>query len=138
MKKEEFMKVVDSLKIPKEKYFILSGGSLLLHNIREETEDIDIGITEAVFKELKQRYEPVYERQVFDNKYPLYQLTDKIEVTVMTEEELKQFRRDMVLGYPTEPIEDILEFKKKRNLEKDKKDIQRLKEYMESKQNKEV
>ena len=137
MKKDEFIKIIEELNIPKDSYFILSGGSLLLHDLKEETEDIDIGITEMWFEKLKQKYKPIYERQVFDSKYPLYQLTEMIEVTVIPEKEFKQFKKDMVLEYPTETIEDILAFKKKRNLLKDQKDIQRLQEYITMTKNKE-
>ena len=42
MNKKEFEKYLDSLELDKKEYCIISGGSLLMHNLKEETDDVDL------------------------------------------------------------------------------------------------
>ncbi len=44
MNKIEYLKKINELNLDKEKYCIISGGVMLLYNLREETEDIDIKV----------------------------------------------------------------------------------------------
>ena len=53
MNKEELYKLVEKLKLPITEYCILSGGSLVMHGIRENTNDLDIDITKKDFEIIK-------------------------------------------------------------------------------------
>lgn len=97
--------------------------------MKEETEDIDLAITDALFEKIKAKFKPKYERKVFEEQYSLYKINDFIEVTVMPEENFEKYSKELVDGYQTESIDDILKFKQKRNLEKDNKDIKKLLDY---------
>lgn len=45
MNKEELLKLINSLKIDKEEFWILSSGSLVLREIYEIAHDLDIAVT---------------------------------------------------------------------------------------------
>lgn len=56
MNKEELLKLVESLRLPKEEYYILGGGSLVMFGIKETTSDLDLCVSEELFARLKEEY----------------------------------------------------------------------------------
>ncbi len=118
MNKVEFIKLAESLELPITEYCILSGGSLLLHNIRE-TNDLDIDITEKGFKLLSNKFSPV----LVNKEKRLYKVTDEIECFIVKELD-KDI--DMIEGYPCQSLETVYKFKKMLNRPKDLKDVEAL------------
>ena len=53
MNKNELLKLVDSLNMPKTEYYILSSGSLLLYGLREKAGDLDLCVSNELFDKLK-------------------------------------------------------------------------------------
>ena len=45
MNKNKLLKLLDSLKISKDEYFILSASSLVLRDLIDEANDLDIAVT---------------------------------------------------------------------------------------------
>lgn len=126
MNKKEYLSKLDELNLDKDKFCIIGGGVLLLHGLKETTNDIDIQILPDYFKILKTRFK--FKKS---NKYPnLYELNDYIEVC------LRDFSSkdiDIVDGYPVETLEKELEWKITNNREKDKEDIIKISEYIKHK-----
>ncbi len=56
MNKEELLKLLDNLELPKTEYYILSSGSMLLYGIREIAVDLDLCVSNELFKHLKKNY----------------------------------------------------------------------------------
>ena len=56
MNKEELVKLIESLKLDKNEYWILSSGALVLRGIYPDAGDLDIAVTEKGLKELKGNY----------------------------------------------------------------------------------
>ncbi|WP_157909351.1 hypothetical protein [Acinetobacter piscicola] len=54
MNKQQLLAEIHRLKLPKNEYLIVGGGSLTVRDIRE-TSDIDIVVTTQLFEILKQR-----------------------------------------------------------------------------------
>ena len=52
MTKEDIFKKLDSLKLDKSKYIIISGASLVCQDLLEETSDIDLACSKEVFDSL--------------------------------------------------------------------------------------
>lgn len=117
MNKVEFIKLVESLELPITEYCILSGGSLLLHNIRE-TNDLDIDITEKGFEMLSKKFTPI----LVNKEKRQYKITNEIEC--FREELDKDI--DIIDGYPCQSLKTVYDFKKKLNRPKDQKDIETL------------
>ena len=116
MNKNELYRLVESLNIPVTEYCVLSGGSLVMHNIRENTNDLDIDITKKGFKAIETNFSP----KLVDEKKKLYKITDKIECFVDN-----NFENDIEIidGYPCQSLLSIYKLKKKLNREKDQDDI---------------
>lgn len=119
MKKEELYELTDSLKIPANEYCVLSGGSLVLHNIRETTDDLDIDITQKGFELIKNNFTPVLK----DKDKNLYEITDKIECFLDN-----NFETDIEIidGYPSQSLLSVYKLKKRLNREKDQSDIKAI------------
>lgn len=126
MNKKEFIKKLDSLNLDKNRYCIISGGVMLLYNLKPTTEDIDIKVRPDYFEELKSKYEfkksPKYDY--------LYELNDKIEVAVL------DYNDDDIIiidGYPVESLELQLKWMLEQNRPKDQEKIKIIEDYLDKK-----
>ena len=123
MNKQEFIKKLDSLNLDKNRYCIISGGVMLLYNLKPTTEDIDIKARPDNFEELKSKYEfkksPKYDY--------LYELNDKTEVAVL------DYNDDDIIivdGYPVESLELQLKWMLEQNRPKDQEKIKIIEEFL--------
>lgn len=123
MKKLEFLKIVDELNLDKQSYCIISGGVMLMYDLKEETEDVDLKVKPELFKELSTKY-----KFTKSQKYSyLYELFNNIEISVL------DFNSNDIVwinGYPVESIKKQLEWKLANNRDKDIDDIRIIKEYL--------
>lgn len=126
MNKEELIKLIENLNLPKDEYYILSSGVLVLYELRDLAGDLDLCVSEELFNFLKEKYNIKEEDK---NSCGFYKLNDLVEVVV---ENKKNFTRDFKDGYPVETLERILKFKKKVNRPKDQRDIIKLEEYLKN------
>ena len=69
MNKKEFEKYLDSLGLDKKEYCIISGGSLLMHNLKEETDDVDLYVTQKSFDKLSKKFNVHISGKPFPNHY---------------------------------------------------------------------
>ena len=123
MNKNELLNLADSLELPKNEYCILSGGSLLMYGLREQTNDLDIDITNKGFDLIKNKFCPI----LMDDSSKRYKLTDNIECFLVQNLESDI---DFVDGYPCQSLVSVLKFKQKLNREKDQKDIIAIKNFL--------
>ncbi len=124
MNKEELKLLVDKLELPKDEFYILGSGSLLLYGIRDVAHDLDLCVSEELFNILREKYNI---DESSKNACGFYSISEKIEVVVNPKYD---FERDFIDGYPVEKLEKILKFKEIRNEQKDIKDIAKIKEYI--------
>ncbi len=126
MNKKEFIKKLDSLNLDKNRYCIISGGVMLLYNLKPTTEDIDIKVRPDYFEELKSKY--VFKKST---KYDyLYELNDKTEVAVLDYDN-NDIRT--VDGYPVESLELQLKWMLEQNRPKDQEKIKIIEDYLDKK-----
>ena len=125
MNKKEFKEKLDSLNLDKNRYCIISGGVMLLYDLKPSTEDIDIKIRPDYFEELKSKYSfkksPKYDY--------LYELDDSTEVAV---KDYKSEDVRIVDGYPVESLELQLKWMLEHNREKDKEKVQIIQNYLDN------
>ena len=125
MNKIEYITKLDSLGLDKNRYCIISGGVMLLYDLKSSTEDIDIKIRPDYFEELKSRYEfkksPKYDY--------LYELDDSTEVAVL---DYKDEDIRIVDGYLVESLELQLKWMLEQNRPKDQEKIKIIKKYLEN------
>lgn len=125
MKKEELKKSIDALSLPRDEFYILSGGALLLYGFREETDDLDLCVSKELFDLLCKTHNITIEEK--ENICPIYLIDGQIECIVRDK---KEFDCNEVEGYLVSSLTSILEFKKQRNLPKDAPDIAAIEAYL--------
>jgi hypothetical protein len=122
MNKAEFLQRLDKLKLDKNRYCIIAGGVMLLHNLKDNTEDIDLKVQPDYFEELKSRFTFTKSPKPYPD---LYELSDTVEVAARPFSQV-----EMVDGYPTEPLEQVLAWMKEHNRPKDQEKIRIIEDYL--------
>jgi hypothetical protein len=124
MNKEELLNLLDSLGLPKTEYYILSSGSMMLYGLRESVGDLDLCVSNKLFKQLEKKYNL---KEDDKNECGFYHITKDVEIVPNSKENFKMEYKD---DYPVEDLRTILAFKEKRNAPKDQKDIENIKKYL--------
>ena len=126
MNKKEYITKLESLNLDKKRYCIISGGVMLLYDLKPSTEDIDIKIRHDYYEELKSKYDfkksPKYDY--------LYELDEKTEVAVLDYND-NDIR--IVDGYPVESLELQLKWMLEHNRPKDQEKIKIIEDFLDKK-----
>ncbi len=102
MNKKEFKEYLDNLGLDKNEYCIISGGSLLMHNIKKETNDVDLYVTQNSFNKLNKMFKNVHiSGKPFPHHYNINKETDAVLV-----KNLKNEKIYYIDGYPCRSIID--------------------------------
>lgn len=127
MIKEDILNMLKELNFPKDEFYIVGGSSLVMRGIREIAGDLDLCISTELFNNIKEKYNLTDEKR---NECGFYKINDDLEVVV---NEKYEFDMEEEEPYNLENINTILNFKLKRNAQKDQKDIENIKKYIEGK-----
>lgn len=121
MNKQDFVATLEKLNLPKNEFIILSGGSLLMHGLRETTADLDLCASKKLAEKID-LYSAPKDDKGFYTPFDNCQMMDDYE----------HFEFDVVDGYQCETLESILAFKKRMLRPKDLKDIKAIEDYLAS------
>ena len=118
MTKEEILKKLEILKNDKDDFIVISGASMVVQGVKEETGDIDIAVNDKFIKKyeniskVKKVYlgNNVYEYKDFDFSKNFYNKDEVININ----------------GYNFSTLEDVRNLKKFLNRPKDRKDITKI------------
>ena len=126
MNKQEYKKRLEELNFDKERFCIMSGGAMVFHDIREQTNDVDLKIMPEYFEELSKKYDIKPSPKNYED---LYVFADDVELKVanFSEDEV-----EIIDGYMVRKLEKELEWKLEYNRPKDKEDIRKIKERLKS------
>lgn len=129
MNKQEFITKLESLDLPIGEYYILSSGCLLMYGLRTEVGDIDLCVSKELFEtKLREKYNL---NEGMKNECNFYKIDDFVEIVVNDKnDENYKFEYDIVDGYPVQRLGIILRDKKKRNLPKDRADIEKIDDFL--------
>ena len=119
MNRAEFVAALNALDLPKTEYVILSGGSLLMRGLREQTADMDLSASKKLALELDLYNCP----QDKDGMYIPFE-------NVQMRDDMAGFHFDVIDGFQCESLEDILRQKREWNRPKDQADIRVIEEYL--------
>lgn len=123
MVKKELEKLIESLKIDRDEYWILSSGALVLRGILTDAGDLDIAVTKNGLEELMKNY------NLKQKENGWYIVTDKIECVLDTKEDWKIEK----LGeYNLESIEKYYSYLLQSKREKDIARIPLINSYMKA------
>lgn len=121
MNKEELITLIESLKIDKEEFWILSSGALVIRGIYPDAGDLDIAVTEKGLQELRENYD------LKEKAKGWYTVNDKVECVVDTKE---PWKIEEYGDYNLQSIEKYYEFLQQSNRKKDKARIPLVEKYM--------
>ena len=123
MDKQKLFELANSLDLPNEEFCIISGGALVAHGLREQTNDLDIDITQKGLEILKKNFNI----KLINEEKKQYNVTDEIECFLVD-----KLESDIVYidNYPCESLISIYNFKKRINREKDQADILAIEKYL--------
>jgi len=124
MNKEQLLELVDSLELPKEEYYILSSGCLLLYGLREQAKDLDLCVSIELFENMKAKFDIDLSSK---NDCGFYRLNDFVEIVVNNK---LKFNRNFKDSYPVESLQSILNYKISRNAPKDQVDVINIQNYL--------
>lgn len=123
---------IKELNLPNDQYVVIGSGTMDVLGIRE-AQDIDISATEELFDKLKQSGEweefekygrPFLKKDVFDiNKHLGW---EKYSITIEEANKSALFIEDI----PFMNLDELIKFKTTMGREKDFKDIELIKEYL--------
>ena len=125
MNKEDIINVLKRYNFDKNKYMVISGAAMVLLGIKESTNDIDISIKEDYYDLLLKDFNCTFERINEHNKKVYY--IDKI---INFSASYYSKKHLLLNDIPVQIPKEILELKLYLNREKDKKDIELIKEFM--------
>ena len=111
MNKEELEKVIKDIDIPKEEFYVLSSGSLVLRGLFKDAGDLDICISEKGLELLKNKFDLKKKENGF------YIVNDKVECIV---EDLNERRYDDFGNYNLQSLEEYYDYLITSKREKDK------------------
>ena len=123
MNKEELINLIESLKLDKNEFWILSSSALVMRGIYPDAGDLDIAVTEKGLEELKNNY------NLKQKENNWYIVNDKVECIVDIKEDWKIEQYE---GYNLQSIEMYYKFLKSSSREKDKKRIPLVEAYIKN------
>ncbi|MBQ9313699.1 MAG: hypothetical protein IJ220_01670 [Clostridia bacterium] len=123
MNKKELLELIDSLKINKNEFWVLSSGALVLRGIYPNAGDLDIAVTEKGLNELKNAYD------LKQKENGWYIVNDKVECVLDTKEDWKIEEYEGIL---LQNIDEYYKYLQNSNREKDKARIPLVEEYMKN------
>jgi hypothetical protein len=124
--REDIIKMIKDMELPLNEYWITSGAGLVIHGVKETTNDIDLGCTTNLVELfLKKGCKYTVEK---DNSR-IVQINDTIEI-------LENWFVDEIViidGLPVGSLESIKKQKAQLGREKDIKDIKIIDDYIKNK-----
>lgn len=120
MKKKEILELIESLKISKDEFTILSSAALVLREIYSEANDLDIAVTQKGFEQLNSNYNLIKKNNDW------YIVNDKVECIIDDMEE----KREKIDNYYVQDIYDYLKFIESSDRDKDKMRVSLVKNYI--------
>lgn len=105
-------------------YWLITGAAMVMHGIKTQTSDIDIGCTKEFFEELRNNGHAVIRKEGYPDRICIESCVEILE-GIETKEIV------YIEEIPVSSIKDIITFKKKLNREKDKKDLIQIENYLQ-------
>lgn len=126
MKKEEIIQRLNALGLDKSQYWVITGSAMVLHDLREQTHDIDLGCTGMLADELQQRGVRFSLSEDGSRRFYLGQDIELFENWLFDQVQ-------MLDGVPVISLKGLLEMKRQLGREKDWKDIRLIEDSLAGK-----
>ena len=124
MNRKEILEKLDTLQLPKNEFIVISGASLVLQEIIEETRDIDLTCSKEFYDNLN-----------WDEKVGAAGIKIKYKEDIEIGNNFYDNKRIVFCnGYKIANLEHVLDVKKELNREKDKEIIKKLEKIIKKKE----
>jgi hypothetical protein len=120
--KEDVIYICNSLNFNPDEYCLGFGGALVLYGIKGSTVDIDINVTNALFKRLSQIYK--VDHAMFNEPY--IRIDGVVDVFIGSNMDSKTY----IEGIPVSTLQEIIESKRRLGRPKDIEDIRCIEEFI--------
>lgn len=127
MKKDELLKLIESLKIDKNEFWILSSGALVLRGIYDDAGDLDIAVTNKGLEELKKNYNLIRKENGW------YIVNDEVECVCDGDKDKLKYKPEYNGEYYLQNINEYYEYLKQSSRDKDKVRISIVENYIKNK-----
>ena len=117
MNKEELLKLLNSLKIDRNEFWLLSSSALVMRGIYPDAGDLDIAVTEKGLEELRKNYKLIPKPGPED---VWYTVCDRVECVCDGAIENLEYKPELVDGYLCQNIFAYLKYLEGSEREKDK------------------
>lgn len=124
MNKEELLKLIETLKIDKSEFWLLSTSALVMRGICSEASDLDIAVTDKGLEQLRRRYNLRPKGDGF------YIVTDKVDCVCDGAIDKLKYKPELIDGYLCQNINEYLNYLKASDREKDKQRIPIVEAYI--------
>jgi hypothetical protein len=123
--KDNIIKIIKNMNLPLNEYWITSGAGLVIHGVKENTYDIDLGCTTKL---LEYFLEKGYKYRVEEDNSRIMEINDSIELI----ENWFVDEIELIDGLPVGSLNSIKNQKVNLGREKDIKDVKMINEYIHS------
>lgn len=121
--RELIIEKLKEINFPKDEYWIIAGGAMVMYGFRPSTRDIDIGCTTKLADKLEQEGYPT---TPYKNKLRRIEYSETIELF----EGWTENTADLIEGIPVITIEGLIKMKERLGREKDLRDIELIKSHL--------
>lgn len=123
LNKQDVIKILKDLDLPKEEYWVVAGSALVMHDIKKETRDVDLGCTSYLIDLLISKgHTPIVE----DNNTRIIKINGDIEIF----ENWNVDKIEYIDKIPVGTIESIRKQKLELGREKDLIDIKLIDKFI--------
>ncbi|MGB7604655.1 MAG: hypothetical protein WBL93_04175 [Lutisporaceae bacterium] len=127
LNRNQILDKLKNLNFPENQYCVMTGAALVLHGVRSDTTDIDIGCTSKLFKELLHRGFELIEKESFE--------AIVIDGCIEIFEDWVPEKIELIEGIPVADINSIRQYKERLGRDKDIRDIELIDKFLEQKTN---
>ncbi len=124
LNKEKLLKLIETLRIDKSEFWLLSTSALVMRGICSESSDLDIAVTDKGLEQLRRRYNLRPKGDGF------YIVTDKVDCVCDGAIGKLKYKPELIDGYLCQNINEYLNYLKASDREKDKQRIPIVKAYI--------
>ena len=124
--KEELVKLLETLNVDLEEFWILSSSALVLRGIYPDAGDLDIAVTNKGLEQLKKNYNLIQKENGW------FIVSDKIECVCDGDKEKLIFKPEKVDKYYVQNIIEYYNYLLSSEREKDKQRIPLVKKYIDT------
>lgn len=126
MNKKKIIEILKKYNFDNKKFIVISGAAMVIHGVKQYTNDIDIAVNQDYYDYLLEHYECKFEK-INPYNHKIYFIDDIINFGI------DYFTKPAYIeGIPVQTLEDVIKLKESLSRNKDKKDIELIRRYNES------